>query len=236
MSLTWTQYMAVVDEHLSVDANRRGLEDFRERMMRNAVVDLQRYITAYQTGHTTTYAAADMDTIEYAMLGNLPAGSTPFALYIYSNKVDSEGVAHPDCNKNRLDMWDWKHRQQLTCCPCEIRLYAYAISPQDRQFMIHPILNADTELLLVWQGIKIDFVGADVVPFPEQSCEAVAAYVKWRILLEVDKNPQLANVQYGIWKMLRSALYLEEREKTSAEKPDEEYPTSQAPAAPAVNW
>lgn len=228
--------MATVDEHLSVDANRRGLEDFRERMMRNAVVDLQRYIRAYQTGHTTTYAAADMDEIEHAMLGNLPAGAIPSAFYIYSTEVDSEGDAHPDCRRNRLDYWQWENRQHLICNACDHRLYAYAISPQGKEFMIHPILNSDTRLLLVWQGLKINFVGADVVPFPEEAAEAVAAYVKWRILLEIDKNPALANVQYGIWKMLRSSLYLDERDKLSAEKSDEEYSASQAPAAPAANW
>lgn len=223
MSFTWTQYMAIVDEHLSVDANRRGLEDFRERMMRNAVVDLQRYITSYQQGHTTTYAVADMTTMENAMLGNMPIGAIPHAFYIYSSEVDSEGVAHPLCNRNRLDFWPWMQRQQLVCCPCEIRLYAYTLSPQNKTFLIHPILNEDTTLLLVWQGLKMDFDASDEVPFPEQSCEAVAAYVKWRILLEVDKNPNLANVQYGIWKMLRSALYLEERDKQDADKKDEEY-------------
>lgn len=238
MSQTWTQFMATVDEHLSVDANRRGLEDFRERMMKNAVVNLQRYIPSYQIGHSTTYQVADMDEIEHAMLGNLPAGCTPHAFWIISNKVGSDLVAHPDCNRNRLDMWQWDNRQHLICgvCNCDERLYAYSISPQAKTFLIHPILNTDTELLLVWQGIKIDFVGADVVPFPEQAAEAVAAYVKWRILLEVDKNPALAQQQYGILKMLRSDLYLEERDKKSAQKTDEIYPTSQAPAAPAANF
>lgn len=227
--------MATVDEHLTVDAERRGLETFRERMMRNAVVDLQRYITAYQEGHTTTYEAADLTTMEYAMQGNLPTGAVPHAFYIYSNEEDDDGDAHPLCNRNRLDFWSWMDRQTLICCPCEIRLYAYTISPQGKTFIIHPILNDDTELLLVWQGLKIDFVDADVVPFPEEAAEAVAAYVKWRILLEVDKNPSLAEVQFGIWKMLRGQLYLDERAKVSAEKKDEEYGTGDAPPAPSLN-
>jgi hypothetical protein len=236
MSQTWTQFMATVDEHLSVDANRRGLEDFRERTMRNAVVDLQRHIPSYQIGHTTTYTATDLDEIEHAMLGNFPEGCIPSAFYIYSTKVDSENVAHPDCNRNRLDFWPWEARQHLICNEHDRRLYAYAVSPQRKEFVIHPILNDETELLLVWQGLKINFVGADVVPWPEEAAEAVAAYVKWRILLEIDKNPQLAQAQYLIFKNARGDLYLDERNKQSAEKPDEEYPTSQAPAAPAANW
>ena len=235
MSQTWTQFMATVDEHLSVDADRRGLEAFRERMMRNAVVDLQRYITAYQQGHTTTYVVADLTLLEYAMQGNLPTGAIPHAFYIYSNEVDDDGDAHPLCNRNRLDFWPWLNRQSLICCPCDIRLYAYTISPMGKTFIIHPILNADTSLLLVWQGLKINFVGADTVPFPEEAAEAVAAYVKWRILLEVDKNPALAQVQFGIWKILRGQLYLDERAKLDAEKKDEEYGTGDAPPAPSLS-
>jgi len=236
MSQTWTQFMATVDEHLSVDATRRGLEDFRERTMRNAVVDLQRHIPAYQKGHTTTYAVANMDTIEYAMLGNLPAGAIPSAFYIYSTEADDDGDTHEDCWRNRLDFWPWENRQKLICSSCDPRLYAYAISPQGTEFMIHPILNADTRLLLVWRGLKIDFVGIDVVPWPEEAAGAVAAYVKWRILLEIDKNPALAQAQYAIWKNARGDLYLDEREKLSAEKSDQEYAPTQAPVTPAVNW
>lgn len=229
MSQTWAQFMTTVDEHLSVDAERRGLEDFRERTMRNAVVDLQRHITAYQQGHTTTYVEADLDTKEYAQVGNLPANAIPHAFYIYSIEEDSDGDPHPNCRRNRLDFWDWQNRQSLICNPCDLRLYAYAVSPQGKQFVIHPVLNDDTKLLLVWQGLKINFANGDTVPWPEEAAEAVAAYVKWRILLEIDKNPALAQDQYAIFKNARGDLYLDERSRLSADKPDEEYDVSIAP-------
>jgi len=235
MSQTWAQFMATVDEHLSVDANRRGLEDFRERTMRNAVVDLQRHITAYQQGHTTTYESADLTTKEYAQLGNLPTGAIPHAFYIYSNELDSEGVAHPNCKRNRLDFWSWPNRHALICNRWDVRLYAYAVSPQGKQFIIHPVLNTDTRLLLVWQGLKINFAAGDTVPWPEEAAEAVAAYVKWRILLEIDKNPSLAQAQYAIFKNARGDLYLDERSRLSAEKPDEEYSVADSPAPPTLS-
>ena len=229
MSQTWAQFMTTVEEHLSVDATRRGLEDFRERTMRNAVVDLQRHITAYQQGHTTTYVEADLDTKEYAQVGNLPTGAIPSAFYIYSLETDDDGDQHTNCWRNRLDFWPWIDRHALICTPCDKRLYAYAISPQGKQFLIHPALNDDTKLLLVWQGLKINFADGDTVPWPEEAAEAVAAYVKWRILLEIDKNPPLAQAQYAIFKNARGDLYLDERSRLSAEKPDEEYDVSIAP-------
>ena len=42
--MTWAEYVDYVKEHLTVDANRRGLEDFTPRMIRNSVADLQRFI------------------------------------------------------------------------------------------------------------------------------------------------------------------------------------------------
>lgn len=234
--MIWSAYVTLTLEHLTVDADRRGLEDFRNRMIRNSVIDLQRFIRAYRTGHTTSYQVADMDLKEYGMLGNLPAGATPEAFYIISTALGTDGETHENCARNRLDFWPWTSRKHLLCSPCDRRLYAYAISPYGLTFVIHPILNDETYLLLVWEGLKMDFDDADEVPFPEQAAEASAAYVKWRILLEVDKNPQLAQVQYGIWTMKRLALYRDEQEKQDAEKPDEEYPTSAAPTPPAANW
>lgn len=204
--------------------------------MRNAVVDLQRYITAYQVGHTTTYVASDLEEREYAMLGNLPTGAIPHAFYTYSIEPDSEGATHENCKRNRMDFWPWNNRQYLICHPCEQRLYAYSISPQGKTFIIRPVLNADTKLLLVWQGLKIDFVDADTVPWPEEAAEAVAAYVKWRILLEIDKNPALASTQYAIWGMKRLALYRDEQEKLDAEKKAEEYEVAALPNPPSPDW
>ncbi len=221
--MTWAAFIAIVLEHLTVDAERRGLEDFRSRMMRNAVVDLQRFIRAYRQGHTTTYQAADLEEREHGMIGSLPTGAVPEAFYTVSNVPDSDDVTHPNCQRNRMDFWPWVHRKTLLCTACDARLYAYAISPYGKQFVIHPVLNDETDLLLVWEGLKMDFANIDTVPFPEEAAEAVAAYVKWRILLEVDKNVQLANEQQKIWATKRLALYRDEQEKQDAEKPDEEY-------------
>lgn len=227
--MTWAEYVTYVLEHLTVDATRRGLEDFRNRMIRNSVVDLQRYIRAYRQGHTTTYQVADLEEREYGMIGNLPSGAIPEAFYTLSNVPDEDDVTHPNCQRNRMDFWPWVHRKTLLCTPCDARLYAYSISPYSKQFVIHPVLNAETELLLVWEGLKMDFDNGDTVPWPEEAAEASAAYVKWRILLEVDKNPALAKEQFSIWSMKRLALYRDEQEKQDAEKPDEEYDVSVGP-------
>lgn len=70
--MTWGDFVELVESHLSVEATRRGMENFRARYMRNAVLDLQRYIPSYRAGNVTTYTLADVETVTRASLGELP--------------------------------------------------------------------------------------------------------------------------------------------------------------------
>lgn len=232
--MNYADYKTQVLEQLTVDAERRGLENFRAQQIRNSVVDLQRFIRGYRKGHTTTYQAADLLAVGCAMRGQMPDGAIPEAFWI----VETAVVTSPPCGntsarRNRLDYFDWNRRFHLTNYPNEPRLYAYSISPYSRDFLIHPLLNDETKLLLVWEGIKRDFADGDVVPWPEDASEASAAYVKWKILLEVDKNPVLAREQFGVYSSKRLSLYRDFQEKLDAEKPDAEV-YGAAPEAPGV--
>ncbi len=233
--MIYSEYVDLVLEQLTVDAGRRGLEDFRAQQIRNSVVDLQRFIRGYRKGHTTTYAAADLTQIGCAARGNVPEHAIPEALYIQSTTV----LARPPCDtdapvRNRLDMWPWVNRDHLSYAACDRRLYAYALSPYGNTFVIHPALNDETELLLVWEGIKRDFADGDTVPWPESASEASAAYVKWQINLQVDKNIPLVREYQALYNMKRLALYRDFQEKLDAEKMDEE-PVSGIQPAPGTN-
>ncbi len=223
--MTYADFKAIVDEHLTVDANRRGTEALKARAIRNALVDLQRFIRGFRVGHTTTYQAADLTLTTKAMLGALPAGAIPEAFYIISSAVVDGELVDPNCRRNRLDFVAWLDRNRLICsgCDCEQRAYLYSISPYGNQFLVHPIINDETYLLLIWEGIKSDFVDGDVVPFPEDAAEAVAAYVKSRISMVVDKNPAVASEEMNFYRLKRLALYRDFQEKMDAEKPDQEY-------------
>jgi hypothetical protein len=215
--VNFAAYIALVDEHLGVDADRRGIERLKLRSIKNSLVDLQRYIPGYRIGHTKIFVAADLLTQGHAMLGAFPTGAVPSAFYIYSTKVDTEGATHENCRRNRLDFTQWIDRQSLICGRAP-RAYCYAISPTGRSFMIHPVLNDETETLLLYDGLKQDFELTDEVPFPEEAAEASAAYAKWRILLDVDKRIDLSREQYAIWGQKRLALYREWQDTQSAEK------------------
>lgn len=145
-------------------------------------------------------------------------------------EVCEPGVSDSNIVRNRLDYVAWEdRRERMIANQLGARDYLYSISPFNRQFLVHPLLNEDTALFLVWDGLKMDFDDSDIVPVPEWAAAAIAAYVKWKILLEIDKRLDLAREQYdparktGVYPTLRLALLREQQEAQIADGRDEEY-------------
>lgn len=230
--MTWAAFKAIVLTELGPDGRRRGIEALRTRAMRDCAIDLQRFIRAYRQGQQTTYEEADLTEVGYAHLGTLGAQAKPKAFYIVSTgDIVTEGETdNPNIVRNRLDFVPWDdRRERMIDARYEPLKYLYTISPFSRQFLVHPLVNDETYLLLVWDGMKNDFEDGDTVPWPEWASGAFSAWVKYRILLEIDKRIDLAREQYdvarktGIYPTLRLALYREQQESQSADGKDEEY-------------
>lgn len=100
--MNYGEFIDIVDEHLGVDANRRGTENLRARAARNAVIDLQRFIRAYRQGHTTVYTEADLVVKTCAHLGSLPSQAKPKAFYIYQVAA---GVSPTPLVNDAVESW-----------------------------------------------------------------------------------------------------------------------------------
>lgn len=229
--MTYADFVAAVLVELGTDGTRRGIEALRTRTIRDAVVDLQRFIRAYRDGHTTNYAAGDLTEKGYAHLGTLPDQAKPKAFYTVSLVPDETTGDLPDPNiyRNRMDQVAWTDRQRLIDGKWDARSYTVAISPFGRQFMVHPLVNDEVYLMLVWDGLKIDFEDADVVPWPEQAAEAIACYVKAKILRVVDKRLDLAQAEYNTYLQKRLQLWREQNEAQFVSNNDEEYVSGAEP-------
>lgn len=231
--MTWSDFKALVIEGLGPDGTRRGVETLRVRAMRDGVLDLQRYIRAFRTGHTTDYEVADLEEIGFAHLGTLPANAKPKAFYIISTgeTVEEGTTDDPNIVRNRLDYVAWENRHGMVADQYGERNYQYSVSPFSTAFLVHPLINDETYLKVVWDGLKSDFEDADTLPttWPDQMAEAVAAYVKRRILLEIDKRPDLAREHYAMYLEKRLALYREQQESKAASGKDEEYGVTEVP-------
>lgn len=230
--MTYSEFVDAVLEEMGPDGTRRGIEDMRTRAIRDAVIDLQRFIRAYRQGHTTTYQEADLEAIGYAHLGTLASQAKPKAFYIVSTgETEEEGTTDdPNIVRNRLDFVAWSDRREaMIARQYDSRAYLYAVSPFSTQFMVHPLVNDETYLKVVWDGLKMDFEDDDDVPWPEWAAEAVAAYVKWRIVSRIDKRPDLARDEYAAYALKRLSLYREQLESQSADGKDEEYDSQVVP-------
>lgn len=233
--MLWSAFKTAVESHLAVETNRRGLEAFRARHMRNAVLDLQRYIRAYRSPFKTTYAVANVTTIGVAQQIALPSGVVlPKALYIY--KVDDVDEPYNDeCCKERLEWYPWNARQDLICgqlnfatwsaCGCSVggcavepasvedlqawlaKAYVYTMAPMGKYIIFFPQITASTRLLLLFESETYSPADADDVPFPEQASEAVAAYLLSRIARVVDKDPNQALAYDAEYRRLRLSLF-----------------------------
>lgn len=249
--MLWSDFIAEVNAQLSVEANRRGLESFRDRFIRNAVLDLQRYIPAFRQGLTTTYLMADVTALDKCSLVQLPTGAKPKELWQYSTDPADDLY----CKRYRLDFYPWASRQDLVCgkldfmnwwaggcwpagtCPpapapactqnwCESKGYVYTIAPHGTNFLVYPAINDKTALLLLWDGYKTAFLNGDTIPFYDGTSEAVAAYLMSKLSLYVDKNPGLAREHDAFWKAKRLALYRDWQETQDAEGKGDEYGAS----------
>lgn len=115
--------------------------------------------------------------------------------------------------------WSW----------CESRAYVYSISPHLDSFVIYPPLNSFSALKLVWDGFKAKFNPTDVVPYPEEASEAVAAYVLWKTHRLIDKNIPLAQQDQQDYLNARRALIREWRDNQQTDGQDDEYANNLVP-------
>ncbi len=258
--MQWSDFVLEVNAQLPIEATRRGLEAFRDRLMRNAVLDLQRYIPGFCQGLTTTYLAVDVEALDHCSLVKLPNGAKPRELWQYSIKDGDD----PHCRRHRLDFYPWARRQDLICgkldfmawwgawnwpvgsCPptppanvqgwdwVRRKGYVYTIAPHGKSFLVYPAVNDETALLLVWDGYKTEFSPTDTVPFSDGTAEAVANYVMWRIMLTVDKNPGLAREYQAMWRERRLSLYRDWQDTQDAEGKGDEYDSDVIP--PPTNF
>ena len=254
--MTWAEFQTAVQDHMGVEGTRRGMGTFRSTYMRNAVLDLQRYIRGYREGNTTLYTSAQLTAHGQAQLADFPDGCKPKALYIYSADA---ALDDPLCYRNRLQFYPWNNRQDLICgslnfsswlsgccttagCPPVAitadqqaawlsKAYVYTIGPMGRNFLIYPQITASTRLLLVYDGYKYVFNSSDTVNFPAESAEAVAFYCLAQIARFIDKDYNAAREFERLWKERRLSLWrdFQETQMLDDEK-DEEYDSSAIPA------
>lgn len=202
---TWlNQQIATAKDDLQALSDRVQLE------LRTAVIDLQRHIRAYTVGHTTTLTEDDITPQGNASFGSLPDGAQ-----VRSAKMEKTDV--PEEELSRFDdlyrvPWDRRNEliQALDCSP------RIAIDPKGVEFLVSPPLTfARPQLIITWDGTKLEFEDGDSVPFDEAAVPAVGYWINAALASEWGESVSQVQIWTGRYIAARTDLYL--RHKDMAE-------------------
>lgn len=228
MGLNFADFKTAVRDLITVDSARLGTESYVPRLIRLGMIDLQRYIEALQSGQRSVFSPFDLVQEGEANVGALPEGAMVSDLYYVTKNCP--------CVQRPFVPYPWRNRFDLVCGSPKISNWQYfaCIDPHAQEFTIFPRLKEDAELWLYWDGLKSDFVDGDVTTFTEAEAEAVSQYVKYHVLLEVDKDPVLAGVYKSLYEGgpgqsgTRTKLYLDWKRRGQIRTPlDSPQPYSQ---------
>jgi len=213
--MTWAEFNTLTRTFLTVDSTRQNIQTFINNMIRQVVIDLESYIPLYRTGHTTTLLPADVTAAGYASVGSLPDQAQLLdAFYVQT--------ADPTKSRKPLTPYPWGNRGDLIAGNTRISncRYAMAIDPYGKQFTAYPALATGYQIELVWDGLKLEFVDADTVPFDEPFALAASKFVKAWINSEVDHDPSMFAMNMGSLPMPQPGTYLGMRQRLFSDSQD----------------
>lgn len=239
-TFTWGTFSAEVLSRCPIDASRLGTQDFLPRLIRDAVLDLQRYIPAFTTRHETIYYAADFTQDGSASVGAMPPSSKINDAWMY-NTAEQE--------RFEVVSWPWERRFELanrevpdllnssyvvntaaSLAASEIvnrllNFYGprkhcglFAIDPQAQTFYLYPSMPSSWVFSMFWTGTKLNFRTEESVPFCERAAIAVSYYVRAHMRRDYERNQADYEAYMKDYIAARTNLYLDYKSKGDLNK------------------
>jgi len=108
--MTFLEFKDLVDDHLVVDANRKGtaVQTYKTQLLRQACIDIQEDVEYYRQGHETIYEQADVGIENDASKGALPEGANLQEAWMIRKNIDDVVV-----DQWRVGYCDWVERHLL---------------------------------------------------------------------------------------------------------------------------
>lgn len=214
--MTWSEFKAAVDELLTIERRRLGVQPFIDRQVRIAVGDIQRLIDYYRNGIVTTLDHDDVIREGFASKAQLPKGSNLRELYhIRTGSISASRPLYevPFSNKRELI-------GGVINIGCSGSYFRYCIDHRDaaRDIYVYPALTPGYAIQIVWdavvgRGADADYAETDVVPFDEPVIALVHEYVKMKLAREVERDLALAKDYERTYRTGIASLYSEVQER-----------------------
>lgn len=206
--MTWATFKLSVRQLLPVESERLnvgvGANNLFDLFTRLGVIELQSLVPSLRVGHETLFHLADVTVDEQACFGSVPDGAVLREAY-YINDTTR-------CYREPLRSYPWDNRYDLICGASGYN--AIAVDPQGETFILYPALTAGYSLSLIWDGTKLDFADADLVPFDEVCVQAVADFVGARIARQVDQDFQMYESLMASFLRKSGHIYVDENDKS----------------------
>ena len=227
--MTWQEFKSEVRVLITVDSDRLNVQDYIDRQIRNAVVDIQSSIPFYRVGNTVTYSlngtikdTEPLAIAESATEGLLEGDVRILDGYFVDGQFDydwqddlSEGAdSNSECSRRPLRQWPWSNRFDLVCGATK-GYFLISISPQGGKFFIYPQVTASDKVVLYYDGLKKTFANTDEVTFDESVVEAVANFTKAKVSREIDRDLDLHQSYWASYLSDRSRLWLDSRDRVT---------------------
>lgn len=227
--MTWQEFKAEVRVLLTVDSDRLNVQDYVDRQIRNAVVDIQSSIPFYRVGNTVTFSlnGAIKDTEPLAVAEKATEGLLEGDVrildgyfidgqydYDWQDDLSESSDSNSECSRRALRQWPWSNRFDLIC-GASVGYALITVSPQGGKFYIYPQVTVSDKVVLFYDGLKKTFVDTDEVTFDESVVEAVGNFVKSKLAREVDRDLDLHQSYWGSYLADRSRLWLDARDRVT---------------------
>lgn len=198
----------------------QALADRVAKEIRAGTRDLQHYVRYYQKGNETTFDAGDVTAEGMASLGTIPDQAQFREAYIsYPGATDAtddiDDTVEARCNRVKCDVIPWADRNEKLVCTnaCVERI---SIDPKGGTFLVHPALVADEiELIVIHDGMKIEWSGSDNTPFDEEAVRVVGMWVNRELAGEWGESAS----QQALWEARhaseRTKCYLKHKSRSS---------------------
>ena len=185
--MTWLEFNTLVRVHLVNHNRRQGIQTLIDTLIKAAVLDLQSAIPELRLNQTSKFTSATLLEQDTVSIGSLCPGSKPRRVFVRE-------IADPS-NTDDVVFFDERHADKLDtgAVAQSPRLFIY--NPVTGMFKLSPALSLDSsELVIIWDGSRSDFVNTDEVGFDSTVAEVVSEYVLRKLSLDVDRDVQMAAI------------------------------------------
>jgi len=212
-TLTWTTFLTVVDDNLSVDADRLTEGNEKLAWAKSCLTEMQELLPVLRVGHQTIYQANDLAIDGLCSRFVLPPGSVT-GIKIIRAEMKDDGLTitearhattvlpFEDLDKMRHGQLDVSHGNGYVC-----------VDPERYTAWVYPSIDADMMVHVWWNGVKSDYAGGDQVPYTRMVAEAVAFFVRAEMRRGNEEEIGLFNSYLGSYRRKRLAIHRLQQEK-----------------------